>query len=150
MGYKHGVWLVSKHPLLKTKHIPHFTVGCFMEEKDAFNLKKELSTKIGQTLNINVASKNGFIFEDNRYPDDYNYLYVWGYNGSCNQWNKVKKIAENYKCNFSSVIHISMQYDKVKKNLKPFDLDKDVIAECSFEVVNMYNENPLLWYLENK
>ena len=37
MGYKHGVWLVSNHPLLKTKHIPHFTVGCFMEKKDAFN-----------------------------------------------------------------------------------------------------------------
>ena len=33
MGYGYGVWLIYEHQSLKTEHISHVTVACFMNKK---------------------------------------------------------------------------------------------------------------------
>ena len=47
MGYGYGVWLIYEHQSLKTEHISHVTVACFMNKKDAFELRNQIYHEIG-------------------------------------------------------------------------------------------------------
>ena len=42
MGYGYGVWLVYNNTELKTEHIGHITIACFMNKDNAFNLYRNI------------------------------------------------------------------------------------------------------------
>ena len=117
MGYKYGVWYVYPKETFVTKHIGHFTVSCFMEKEDARRLYIELLSKMGKSNMINVNCKDPVIFEKNIYEDDDNNICSWGYKVTILNWNSIRKITDNYKCNFSQQPHTSIQYEDEESNL---------------------------------
>jgi len=147
MGYKYGVWYVYPKGTFPTKHIGHFTVTCFMDKEDAKKLYIELISKIGKTNMINVDCKNPVIFEKNMYEDDNNEMCSWGYKGHILNWNTIRKITENYKCNFSQHPHTSIEYKKDESKLNPQKLTANQLVNCELELVNICSDKPNDWYI---
>lgn len=148
MGYKYGLWYVYDQNNFPTDHIGHFTLTCFMELEDAFNLYGEIAVKIGKYNNICVKCDNPIKFECNMYENDDNNLYSWGYSGSVNNWHELEYITRNYKCNFSHVVHTSIQYDKNESNLC-LEKCNNKVVNCKLHVVNICDDNPSNWFLIN-
>ena len=57
------------------------------------------------------------VFKSNLYDDDTNDISSWGYTGTILNWNEIKKVADNYSCNFSHQPHTSIVYTKNSKNI---------------------------------
>jgi len=149
MGYKYGVWYVYPKDCFPTKHIGHFTVTCFMEKNDAFKLYDDLVEKVGKTNVVQVECNNSVIFEKNMYDDDENNTCSWGFKGKILNWNNIKKITENYKCNFSHVPHSSIEYSKYEKKLTPFTYDNMKLVDVKLHVVDITDDNPIKWNILN-
>jgi len=146
MGYKYGVWYVYPKETFVTKHIGHFTVSCFMEKEDARRLYIELLSKMGKSNMINVNCENPVIFE-NIYEDDDNNIYSWGYKGTILNWNSIRKITDNYKCNFSQQPHTSIQYEDEESNLNIEKLSSNKLIKCNIHLVNICSDNPNEWHI---
>jgi hypothetical protein len=147
MGYKYGVWYVYREGLFPTKHLGHFTITCFMEKEDAVALYKDLEEKIGKTNMINIDCTNPIVFNKNIYEEDNNELCSWGYNGKVLNWNSIKKITSNFKCNFSQQPHTSIHYSKSEKDLKLVKLKQNQLVSCEMYVVNITSDNPSEWHI---
>jgi|UniRef100_A0A6C0CXD7 hypothetical protein len=146
MGYKYGVWYVYPKDSFTTKHIGHFTVSCFMEKEDARRLYIELLSKMGKSNMINVNCENPVIFE-NIYEDDDNNICSWGYKGTILNWNSIRKITDNYKCNFSQQPHTSIQYEDEESNLNIEKLSSNKLIKCNIHLVNICSDNPNEWHI---
>ena len=146
MGYKYGVWYVYPKETFVTKHIGHFTVSCFMEKEDARRLYIELLSKMGKSNMINVNCENPVIFE-NIYEDDDNNICSWGYKGTILNWNSIRKITDNYKCNFSQQPHTSIQYEDEESNLNIEKLSSNKLIKCNIHLVNICSDNPNEWHI---
>lgn len=140
MGYKYGLWYVYPKGTFPTKHIGHFTVSCFMEKEDARRLYTELLSKMGKSNIINVNCQNPVIFEKNTYEDDTNNICSWGYKGTILNWNSIRKITNNYKCNFSQQPHTSIQYEYEEKDLIIEKLSSNKLIKCNIHLVNNPND----------
>jgi len=147
MGYKYGVWYVYPIGTFPTKHIGHFTVTCFMEKEDAKQLYIELLSKVGKTNMINIDCKNPVIFEKNIYEDDKNEICAWGYKGYLLNWNTIKKITKNYKCNFSQHPHTSIEYSKDETTLNLEKLNINKLVKAELQLVNICSDNPCEWFI---
>jgi hypothetical protein len=147
MGYKYGVWYVYPKETFVTKHIGHFTVSCFMEKEDARRLYIELLSKMGKSNMINVNCKDPVIFEKNIYEDDDNNICSWGYKGTILNWNSIRKITDNYKCNFSQQPHTSIQYEDEESNLNIEKLSSNKLIKCNIHLVNICSDNPNEWHI---
>lgn len=145
MGYKYGVWYVYPKETFPTKHIGHFTVSCFMEKEDARKLYIELLSKMGKSNMINVNCQNPVIFEKNIYEDDDNNICSWGYKGTILNWNSIRKITNNYKCNFSQQPHTSIQYEYEETDLIIEKLSSNKLIKCNIHLVNICSDNPDEW-----
>ena len=130
-----------------TKHIGHFTVSCFMEKEDARRLYIELLSKMGKSNMINVNCKDPVIFEKNIYEDDDNNICSWGYKGTILNWNSIRKITDNYKCNFSQQPHTSIQYEDEESNLNIEKLSSNKLIKCNIHLVNICSDNPNEWHI---
>jgi hypothetical protein len=147
MGYKYGVWYVYPKETFVTKHIGHFTVSCFMEKEDARRLYIELLSKMGKSNMINVNCENPVIFEKKIYEDDDNNICSWGYKGTILNWNSIRKITDNYKCNFSQQPHTSIQYEDEESNLNIEKLSSNKLIKCNIHLVNICSDNPNEWHI---
>ena len=147
MGYKYGVWYVYPKETFVTKHIGHFTVSCFMEKEDARRLYIELLSKMGKSNMINVNCKDPVIFEKNIYEDDDNNICSLGYKGTILNWNSIRKITDNYKCNFSQQPHTSIQYEDEESNLNIEKLSSNKLIKCNIHLVNICSDNPNEWHI---
>ena len=147
MGYKYGVWYVYPKDSFTTKHIGHFTVCCFMEKEDARRLYIELLSKMGKSNMINVNCQDPVIFEKNIYEDDDNNICSWGYKGTILNWNSIRKITDNYKCNFSQHPHTSIQYEYEEKDLIIEKLSSNKLIKCNIHLVNICSDNPNEWHI---
>jgi hypothetical protein len=147
MGYKYGVWYVYPKETFPTKHIGHFTVSCFMEKEDARRLYIELLSKMGKSNMINVNCQDPVIFEKNIYEDDDNNICSWGYKGTILNWNSIRKITDNYKCNFSQHPHTSIQYEYEESKLNMEKLSSNKLIKCNIHLVNICSDNPNEWHI---
>jgi len=145
MGYKYGVWYVYPSGIISTKHIGHFTVACLMEKEDAKALFDNLIDKIGKINMINIDCQNPVIFGKNIYEDDDNDICSWGYKGTILNWNTIKKITDNYNCNFSQHPHTSIEYTKSDLFLEPIKLKNNRLVDCKMHLVNICSDNPNEW-----
>ena len=150
MGYKYGVWLVYKdYKELPTAHLGHITVTCYMTLEDAIDLHKDLILKCGKFHFIKL-NKCFELFQKNYYKNDNNNMYSWGFIGKTyikDLWEKFRKCASNYACNFSDIIHTSINYDANEGFLIPNCLKEDLTILCSLEVVNITSDNPVEWHI---
>lgn len=145
MGYKYGVWYVYPKGTFPTNHIGHFTVSCFMEKEDARRLYIELLSNFGKTNLISVDCKNPVVYDKNNYEDDDNNICSWGYKGTILNWNSIRKITDNYKCNFSQQPHTSIQYEYEEKDLIIEKLSSNKLIKCNIHLVNICSDNPNEW-----
>ena len=144
MGYGYGIWLIYQGDELKTKHLGHVTVGCFMEKEEALKLYDELVKKNGTDADVNLNKLHKFYFSS-FYTHDTNKMCSWGYSGKCNKWKLYKKICEKYKCDFSSEPHTSIQYEMYPKHLEPMDMRKKKKLECKLVCVDIRSDFPVDW-----
>ena len=86
MGYGYGIWLVYDDDRLKTEHIGHITIACFMERNESIKLYDEIIHKLGETADIEIIGVPEY-FYSSFYKHDNNKLCAWGYNGKCNKWS---------------------------------------------------------------
>ena len=123
------------------------TMSCLMEKKNACHLYTELVSKVGKTNMINVDCVNPVIFETNMYEDDNNEIYSWGYKGLILNWKTIRKITDNYKCNFSQHPHTSIQYTKKESELTPERLITNQLVVAELALVNICSDNPDDWHI---
>jgi len=95
MGYKYGVWLVYDSKEFTTTHVGHFTITCYMEKEDAYDLYAVLKEEYGEMHYIDVECKDPIIFNENMYEDDDNNMGSWGYGGKSSRWNFFKDTVIN-------------------------------------------------------
>jgi len=150
MGYGYGVWLVYdtdkiKNDNLKTEHIGHVTIACFMEKPEADALYKEIEENMGTNCEIDINGTPDH-FYSSYYEHDTNKLCAWGYYGTCDKWSLYKNICENYKCDFSSVPHISKEYNIYPKLLNPLKIENTRI-KCSLYCADIRSDFPVDWKL---
>ena len=145
MGYKYGVWYTYYGELFNLHHQGHFTVTCFMEKCDAIRLYEELKTKFGTTNMIYTNCKEPVIFKANLYDDDTNDINSWGYTGTVLNWDEIKKVTDNYSCNFSHQPHTSMVYTKDSKNILPVICGENRIINGTLNVIDICSDNPSEW-----
>ena len=136
MGYKYGVWYTYSEYIYPLHHQGHFTVTCFMEKNDAITLYNELKTKFGG---------EPVVFKSNLYEDDTNDINSWGYTGTVLNWSEIKKVTNNYSCNFSHQPHTSMVYTKDSKNILPVSCGENRIIQGTLNVVDICSDNPKEW-----
>ena len=145
MGYGYGVWLIIQDDnWIKTTHVPHVTVACYMTYHDAYTLYSDI-LDIMMTSEFEVDVINKIVdFDKNMYPDDDNDLESWGYNISCNFWDIFRAISIVYKCNFSYQPHTTIQY---KSNPEFFDKRDAPLTKlkCKLVVANINDDNPDMW-----
>ena len=162
-GYGYGIWIVYDQELFQPviKHTGHFTVACFMEKEDALNLYVEIMDQMGNGVAGNGVAGNGVagngvtidvhknyeIYGKNMYEKDENNIYSWGYNGASSKWPMLHKICSKYDCNFSHIIHTSIQYAKHTHLLEPSYLEENMQINGSIRFVNICSENPKDWYV---
>ena len=145
MGYGYGIWLIYKEDELKTEHIGHVTVSCFMEKEEALELYDELVKKQGIESDIVLNGTPEYYFSS-FYEHDKSKMCSWGYNGKCNKWKFYKKICKKYKCDFSSEPHTSIQYEMYPKCLEPINLKtKKKKLECKMVCVDIRSDFPVDW-----
>ena len=143
MGYGYGIWLIYNGDELKTEHIGHATVCCFMNKEEALKLYGEIEKKTGCDADITLNGKHEFYFST-FYKHDKNKMCAWGYNGKCNKWKIYKKFCDKYECDFSSDLHISMQYEMYPKHLEPMDIKKKKMG-CKLVCVDIRSDFPVDW-----
>lgn len=144
MGYGYGIWLIHEDDELKTEHVGHITISCFMEKEGALNLYDEIVEKTGTDADITLNKQHEFYFSS-FYKHDKSKMCSWGYNGKCNKWKIYKKICKNYKGDFSSEPHISIQYDMFPKYLAPIDLKSKKKMKCKVVCVDIRSDFPVDW-----
>jgi len=149
MGYKYGVWLVYDPKEFETTHVGHFTITCYMEKEDAYELYKVLKQEYGDMHYIDVDCNRPIIFEKNMYEDDDNNMNSWGYVGKSTRWDFFKSTVEthssNTNYNFSPYPHTSIEYVIIgKKKLHPIQqINKCVL--CKMELVDISSDDPTEW-----
>ena len=142
MGYGYGIWLVYDQKMYKTEHLGHITLTCFMKKPEAKKLFDDLSKdfKFLQFKTDGVP----VLFSEKFYPSDKNRICSWGYNYTCNSWNKLKDICENYECDFSHTPHTSIEYGFDSNFFIPkFNKRKNVKAELC--LVDIRSDFPVDW-----
>ena len=145
MGYGYGIWLIYNSDELKTEHIGHVTVGCFMNKEEALKLYDEIVKKSGTDADVIFNGQHEFYFST-FYKHDKNKMCSWGYTGKCNKWKIYKKICDNYNCDFSSEPHTSIQYEMYPKQLEPINLSKKKKKmECKLVCVDIRSDFPVDW-----
>ena len=160
MGYKYGVWLVYDSKEFTTTHVGHFTVTCYMEKEDAYDLYTVLKEEYGELHYIDVDCKNPIIFDENMYEDDDNNMGSWGYEGKSSRWNffkdtvidRAKNKRENtnskqdkqYNYNFSPYPHTSIEYVKGSRKINTVIKDNKCVL-CKLEVVDITSDDPEQW-----
>ena len=174
MGYKYGVWLVYNSKEFTTTHVGHFTITCYMEKEDAYDLYTILKEEYGEMHYIDVDCKNPIIFNENMYEDDDNNMGSWGYGGKSSHWNffkdtvidraKNKRVSANtntsintstststinvsnkqYNYNFSPYPHTSIEYVKGSKKIVTFKQTNKCVL-CKLEVVDITSDDPTQW-----
>lgn len=160
MGYKYGVWLVYDSKEFTTTHVGHFTVTCYMEKEDAYDLYTVLKEEYGELHYIDVDCKNPIIFDENMYEDHDNNMSSWGYEGKSSRWNffkdtvidRAKNKRENtnskqdkqYNYNFSPYPHTSIEYVRGSKKINVVVKDNKCVL-CKLEVVDITSDDPLQW-----
>ena len=145
MGYKYGVWYTYSEYIYPLHHQGHFTVTCFMEKNDAITLYNELKTKFGPNNMIYTNCIEPVVFKSNLYDDDTNDISSWGYTGTILNWNEIKKVADNYSCNFSHQPHTSIVYTKNSKNILPVSCGDNRTIIGTLNVVDICSDNPKEW-----
>lgn len=145
MGYKYGLWYIYSNDVFNTTHISHFTVSCFMNINDAYNLYNEIYNYYGNINVISVYCKDPVIFDNNMYKDDVNNLYSWGYYGNIMYWNDICNIVQKYNCNFTNDNHTTVQYSTNKNLLNLKSCNKNEFLICKLVIVDMNDDNPNNW-----
>lgn len=145
MGYKYGVWYTYSEEAFTLHHQGHFTVTCFMEKSDAIKLYNELKTKFGPDNMIYTNCIEPVVFESNLYEDDDNDISSWGYTGTILNWDEIKKVTNNYSCNFSHQPHTSIVYTKIPKDIFPISCTENRIIKGTLNVVDICSDNPKEW-----
>mgnify|MGYP001158519673 FL=1 len=145
MGYGYGVWLVYNNTELKTEHIGHITIACFMNKDNALNLYRDITNILGDTTEVEIIGKPEY-FPSSYYEHDTNKLCAWGYYGKCNKWELYKNICDNYECDFSSTPHISKEYNLYPNLLKPCEIENKVI-QCKVHCADIRSDFPVDWKL---
>ena len=62
MGYGYGIWLIYNSDELKTEHIGHVTVCCFMNKEDSLKLYGDIVEKYGSDADFTLNGKHEFYF----------------------------------------------------------------------------------------
>ena len=145
MGYKYGVWYTYSEYIYPLHHQGHFTVTCFMEKNDAITLYNELKTKFGPNNMIYTNCTEPVVFKSNLYEDDTNDINSWGYTGTVLNWSEIKKVTNNYSCNFSHQPHTSIVYTKNSKNILPVSCGDNRTIKGTLNVVDICSDNPKEW-----
>jgi len=81
------------------------------------------------------------------YKDDENDIYSWGYTASVSNWDVLQKIAEKYKCNFSTLPHTSIQYCRNDCDLKLISIDANVVVKAEIKLINICSDDPNDWFI---
>ena len=142
MGYGYGVWLVYDDDEIKTEHISHITIACFMKKNEAEKLYAEL-TKSSDKAVVNISGTSEYYFSS-FYDHDTNKMCSWGYNGSCDKWGMYKKICNKYQCDFAFTPHTSIEYGMYPKLLKPININ-DKKLSCKICCVDIRSDFPEDW-----
>jgi hypothetical protein len=116
-----------------------------MEKVDAITLYNELKTKFGPNNMIYTNCIEPVVFKSNLYDDDTNDMRSWGYTGTILNWNEIKKVADNYSCNFSHQPHTSIVYTKNSKNILPVSCGDNRTIKGTLNVVDICSDNPKEW-----
>ena len=141
MGYGYGVWLVLPVNWFNT-HIPHVTIACNMERKDAFLLYQEFVELNGRSVQCTVDLSEYEILGPDYYEMDNAHAgWSWGYGTKVSA-----NIPTNIDCSYlPSDHHITMQYEDHKKDLSPVKKNDS----CSFiglvEVADIRSDTPSDW-----
>ena len=141
MGYGYGVWLVLPVNWFNT-HIPHVTIACNMERKDAFLLYQEFVELNGRSVQCTVDLSEYEILGPDYYEmDNAHASWSWGYGAKVSA-----NIPTNIDCSYlPSDHHITMQYEDHKKDLSPVKKNDS----CSFiglvEVADIRSDTPSDW-----
>ena len=145
MGYGYGVWLIIEdEDWIKTNHVPHITIACFMKYEDAYCLYSDiLDIMMTSLMEFKVIDKP-VIFDDKMYPNDDNQLAAWGFNLECDCWHIFRAISIVYDCNFSPEPHTTIEYNK-DKSLFDFKNSPLKTINCKLAVVNINSDNPNEW-----
>jgi hypothetical protein len=164
MGYKYGVWLVYDSKEFTTTHVGHFTITCYMEKEDAYDLYNVLKEEYGEMHYIDVECKDPIIFNENMYEDDDNNMGSWGYGGKSSRWNFFKDTVINraknkrantntntinvynkqYNYNFSPYPHTSIEYVNGSKKIVTFKQTNKCVL-CKLEVADITGNDPSQW-----
>ena len=150
MGYGYGVWLTYPKHIFPTTHVGHFTVACFMEKEDAYNLYENIKKELGNKIPITIYHDLVIHFDKNYYEDDKNEICSWGFNGSCKSWKKLSTLSKDFKCNFSHEPHTSIEYASSKKDFKikynpKYNPNNSLEVLCNLHVVDITNKDPNKW-----
>ncbi len=147
MGYGYGVWLVHDQEFIRSEHLGHFTVACFMTREKAFNLYDAIYNGLGTEYVEIRLSGIPHAFDANFYEDDDNDISSWGYNGvTCvhGLWRKLEAISRPFPCNFSSYPHTSVEYSCVEDRTGPRTIP-DIVMTCRLHVVDITSDDPIEW-----
>ena len=142
MGYGYGVWLVYDDDEIKTEHISHITIACFMKKNEAEKLYAEL-TKSSDKAVVNISGIPKYYFSS-FYDHDTNKMCSWGYNGSCDKWGMYNKLCNKYQCDFAFTPHTSMKYGMFPKLFKPININ-DKKLYCKICCVDIRSDFPEDW-----
>ena len=69
----------------------------------------------------------------------------WGYKGTILNWNSIREITDNYKCNFYQVLHTSIQYEYEETDLNIETLNLNKLIKCNIYLVNICSDNLNEW-----
>jgi hypothetical protein len=145
MGYEYGIWLIYNGEELKTDHMGHVTVCCFMNKEEALKLYDELVENVGTDDDFTLNGQHQLYFST-FYKHDTNKMCSWGYSGKCNKWEDYKKICGKYECDFSSEPHTSIQYETSPTCLEPINFrTKKKKLECKLVCVDITSDFPIDW-----
>ena len=136
--------MVYDEDIFETKHIGHFTIGCFMECLDAIQLYNELKSRYGDNTKINING-DPVIFSSGIYEHADNNLIAWGYEGENDLWQKYQDTCATHKCDFSSIPHTSIEYSDIEENQINPKKTKDTTIYCKMHCVDITSNNPSEW-----
>lgn len=144
MGYGYGVWLVYDDDTeIETEHIGHITIACFMNKEKAIELCTDIIRNFGETAEVEINGTPEY-FYSSYYDHDTNKLCAWGYYGKCDKWDLYKFLCETYEGDFSSIPHISKNYEIYPNLLKPHEIENKVL-HCKVHCADIRSDFPVDW-----
>lgn len=142
-GYGYGVWLVPNSDILKSKirHIPHVTIMCNMEKKEAMKLHKLLII-YKKNIQLEIDGKCNLLSND--YDNDP--LYGSGFNVKYNEFNQFKTAAKKFTGDFSFSPHLTFDYSKKKNDVKIQDITS-MLVDSEICVADITHDDPNKWFI---